>query len=126
MRACRLELVWNSHATCACVSRGGDCAYRWLIQSGLEIPVRLILADIAPRRASPAPVASARLHGEAAGGACQERRRRAPCGHGGGEGVVLEEAEEDDDVAVTVDDGDEEAQVDDLEEAHLWRCGVTQ
>ena len=39
---------------------------------------------------------------------------------------MLEEAEEDDDVAVTVDDGDEEAQVDDLEEAHLWRCGVTQ
>ena len=38
---------------------------------------------------------------------------RARRGRGGGDGVVLEEAE-DDDVPVTVDDADEEDQVDDL------------
>ena len=36
---------------------------------------------------------------------------------------MLEEAEDDDDVPVTVDDADEEAQVDDLAQTYLWWCG---
>ena len=53
------------------------------------------------------------------GEARQGRRRRAQRGHGGGDGVVLEEAEDDGDVPVTVDDADEEDQVDDLAQAYL-------
>ena len=47
--------------------------------------------------------------------ACQGRRhRRARRGRGGRTGVVLEEAEDDDDVPVTVDDADDDVEVDDL------------
>ena len=63
-----------------------------------------------------APVASAQLHNQAAGEARHARRRR---GRGGREGVVLEEAEDHDNVPVTVDDADEEDQVDDLAYAYL-------
>ena len=59
-------------------------------------------------------VTSARLHGEAAGGARRRgRHRRGRRGREGGEGVVQEEADDDDDVPVTVDqdDADEEAEV---------------
>jgi hypothetical protein len=41
-------------------------------------------------------------------------RRRGRRGCGGGQGMVLEESEDDNDVPVTVDDADEEDQVDDL------------
>ena len=50
-----------------------------------------------------------------AGAACQGRRnRRARRGRGGRTGVVLEEAEDDDDVPVTVDEADDDVEVDDL------------
>ena len=81
---------------------------RWLTETGLETPAPNV-ANVA-RRASPAPVTSARLHGEAAR---QGRRRRGRRGCAGGK-VVLEEAEDDDDVPVTVQDADEEAEVNDL------------
>ena len=45
----------------------------------------------------------------------QERRnRRARRGRGGRTGVVPGEAEDDDDVPVTVDEADDEVEVDDL------------
>jgi hypothetical protein len=74
------------------------------MQSGLETPVPVPFVDLVARRA----IASARLHGEAAGGAIQGCRRRGRRGCGGGEAVVHEEADDDDDVLVTVDDSDEE------------------
>ena len=50
-----------------------------------------------------------------AGAACQGRRnRRARRGRGGRTGVVLEEAEDDDDVPLTVDEADDDVEVDDL------------
>ena len=50
-----------------------------------------------------------------AGAACQGRRnRRARRRRRGRTGVVLEEAEDDDDVPVTVDDVDDDVEVDDL------------
>ena len=50
-----------------------------------------------------------------AGAACQGRRnRRARRGRGGRTGVVLEEAEDDDNVPVTVDEADDDVEVDDL------------
>ena len=42
------------------------------------------------------------------------RNRRARRGRRGWTGVVLEEAEDDDDVPVTVDDADDDVEVDDL------------
>ena len=79
---------------------GGTSARHGLTESGLETPAPTV--DNVARLASPAPVTSARLHGEAAGGARQGRRRgRRGCG--GGEAVVHEEAQaDDDDVLVTV------------------------
>ena len=68
--------------------------------------------DLVARRASPAPVASALLHGEAAGGARQGHRHRGRRGHGDGEGVMHEEEEEEEDVPVTLDDTNEDAEVD--------------
>ena len=56
-----------------------------------------------PRRAPPA------------GAARQGRRnRRARRGRGGRTAVVLDEAEDDDDVPVTVDEADDDVEVDDL------------
>ena len=83
-----------------------------MVAAGLRRPALRLPPNVAnvARRASPAPVTSARLHGEAAR---QGRRRRCRRGCAGGK-VVLEEAEDDDDVPVTVQDADEEAEVNDL------------
>ena len=56
----------------------------------------------------------AKLFPTRAGHAEGRRNRRSRRGRGGGDGVVLEEVEDDDDVPVTLDEADEEDEVDDL------------
>ena len=64
------------------------------------------------RQVGLAQVASARLHGAAAGAARQGRHRCGRRGRGGGEAVVVEEDDDNMPVTVEEDDADEEAEVD--------------
>ena len=91
-------------ATRACGNLGS--VRRWLTMRGLETPAPTV--DNLARQSRRAPVASARLHSQAAGDARQGCRRRARRGRGDGEGVVLAEAEDHDDVPVTMDDSEDE------------------